>query len=70
MNINMYHAGPKPQQPPYFTPIQPAPALLSAAATAHAVQSSNIASIIQKQKDHQLAENLKKVCLVSFSIHS
>lgn len=35
---------------PYFTPIQPAPALVSAAANAHAVQTSNILSIIHQQK--------------------
>ena len=33
---------------PYFTPIQPAPALVAAAANAHAIQTSNILNIIQR----------------------
>lgn len=35
---------------PYFTPIQPAPALVAAAANAHVIQTSNILNIIQKSK--------------------
>ena len=48
-------------QKSFFTPIQPAPALLSAAANAHAVQTNNIANIIQKQREQKLEENLKEV---------
>jgi len=44
----------------FFAPIQPAPALVSAAANAHAVQSSNIANIIEKHRHDQLMENIGK----------
>ena len=36
---------------PYFTPIQPAPALVAAAANAHAIQTSNILNIIQRNNN-------------------
>jgi len=48
---------PSAQQPAaYFTPIQPAPALVVAAANAHAIQTSNILNIIQKQNQQTAAK--------------
>eukprot|EP00111_Clytia_hemisphaerica_P011414 TCONS_00033427-protein len=56
--------GPHPVSPKVsqalFAPIQPAPALLNAAANAHARQTSNIASIVEKNRQEKLLENINK----------
>ncbi|XP_057294863.1 eukaryotic translation initiation factor 4E transporter-like isoform X1 [Hydractinia symbiolongicarpus] len=56
-------SGVSPKSPviptPYFTPIQPAPALVNAAANAHAVQTSNILNIIQEQRHQNITETKK-----------
>lgn len=66
-NKTLFFTGQSPVSPnvshTFFAPIQPAPVLLSAAANAHAQQSSNIANIIEKTRQEKLHENLSKVLL-------
>ena len=66
----LHVTGPSPVSPnvsqAFFAPIQPAPALLNAAANAHAQQTSNIASIVEKNRQEKLLENINKVTATCF----
>jgi len=53
----------------FFAPIQPAPSLVNAAASAHAQQTSNIANIIERNRQEKLLENISKVKLLWFVVN-